>query len=83
MMLAAPVSSIDEGFCVIEVIFDDNEKPVDYRFLDINTSFEILTGLSRNDLIGRTVRQVMPNTEEYWIKEYGEVAATGIGNRGQ
>ena len=31
--------SIDEGFCTIEVLFDQNEKPVDYRFLQISPSF--------------------------------------------
>ncbi|MCY7383180.1 MAG: PAS domain-containing protein, partial [Microcoleus sp. CAN_BIN18] len=28
--------SLDEGFCVIEMLFDDNEKPIDYRFLEVN-----------------------------------------------
>ena len=32
--------SIDEGFCTIEVLFDGNDKPVDYRFLEISPSFE-------------------------------------------
>ena len=37
--------SIDEGFCTIEVLFDGNDKPIDYRFLEVNPSFEIQTGL--------------------------------------
>src|SRR6202043_3884204 len=37
--------SIDEGFCTIEVLFDQNEKPVDYRFLQISPSFERQTGI--------------------------------------
>ena len=38
-------NSIDEGFCTIEVIFDHNDKPIDYRFLEINPAFERETGL--------------------------------------
>ncbi len=41
--------SIDEGFCTIEVLFDQNEKPVDYRFLRISPSFERQTGQDRPD----------------------------------
>ena len=32
--------SIDQGFCTIEVLFDENERPVDYRFLVVNPAFE-------------------------------------------
>jgi hypothetical protein len=33
-------NAIDEGFCVIEVIFDEEKNPVDYRFIMINAAFE-------------------------------------------
>ena len=31
--------SIDQGFCIIEMIFDAGGKPVDYRFLEVNRAF--------------------------------------------
>ena len=34
-----------EGFGIHEIIYDENGKPCDYRFLDINPAFERLTGL--------------------------------------
>ena len=37
--------SIDEGFCVVEVLFDDADNPVDYRFLEVNRVFEKQTGI--------------------------------------
>jgi len=37
--------SIDEGYCIVEMIFDARENPVDFRFLQINPSFERQTGL--------------------------------------
>lgn len=67
--------SIDEGFCTIEVLFDDNLKPVDYRFLAVNPSFERQTGIP--DAVGRRMREIAPLHEEYWFSTYGQVALTG------
>ncbi|MCW1921440.1 PAS domain S-box protein [Luteolibacter arcticus] len=67
--------SIDEGFCVIEVIFDERGKAVDYRFLQVSPSFEKHTGLSRAE--GKRVKELVPNHEDYWFEIYGRVARTG------
>ena len=37
--------SIDEGFCVIEMLFDEHDRPADYRFVEMNPAFVKLTGL--------------------------------------
>lgn len=50
---------------------------MDYRFLEVNPAFEKLTGLDAEKLIGKTVLEVMPGTEKYWIEKYGHVALTG------
>jgi PAS domain S-box-containing protein len=67
--------SIDEGFCIIEVLFDENNTPVDYRFLEINSTFEQQTGLQQ--AIGKTARQLVPDLEDFWFETYGRVALTG------
>ena len=66
--------SLDEGFCVVEVLFDGDE-PVDYRFIDINPAFEGLTGL--RNAKGKRMRQLEPEHEEHWFRTYGRVARTG------
>ncbi|RJP68756.1 MAG: PAS domain S-box protein [Candidatus Abyssobacteria bacterium SURF_17] len=66
-----------EGFALHEIICDKKGEPCDYRFLEINPSFERLTGLKRSDVIGKTVLEVLPETEPYWIKTFGAVALTG------
>ena len=68
-------NSIDEGFCIIEMIFDENEHPFDYRFLELNSSFEQQTGLS--NARGKRIRELFPNHEQYWFKIYGNIALTG------
>jgi PAS domain S-box-containing protein len=67
--------SIDEGFCTIEVLFDGNDKPVDYRFLEVNPSFEKQTGIQ--NARGRRMREIAPLHEEYWFEIYGKIALTG------
>jgi len=47
-------NSIDEGFCVIETLFDDAGRPVDYRFEETNPAFARMTGLEQ--ATGRTVQ---------------------------
>jgi PAS domain S-box-containing protein len=66
-----------EGFALHEIICDDGGNPVDYRFLDMNPAFERLTGLVKSDVIGKTVLNIMPSIESYWIERYGHVALTG------
>ena len=67
--------SIDEGFCVIEVIFDENEQAVDYRFLEVNPTFEKQTGLLGAK--GKRVRELIPDLEAEFFEVYGKVALTG------
>ncbi len=67
-----------EGFALHEIICDQNGKPVDYRFLNVNPAFEQITGLLASDLINKTVKEIFPETEPYWIERYGQVALTKI-----
>ncbi|WP_422928167.1 PAS domain-containing protein [Singulisphaera sp. PoT] len=67
--------SIDEGFCVIEVLFDDDGEPFDWRYLEMNPAFESHTGL--RDAAGRTTREVAPGMDAHWFEIYGRVVRTG------
>lgn len=67
--------TMTEGFALHEIILDGSGKPCDYRFLQTNAAFEKLTGLSR--VSERTVREVLPDLEYYWIETYGKVALSG------
>ena len=71
------ITQMQQGLAVHEIITNDEGKAIDYKFLYINESFEKLTGLKRENIIGKTVLQILPKTEKYWIEEYGKVALTG------
>jgi PAS domain S-box-containing protein len=66
--------TIDEGFCIIEMIYDEQGQPTDYRFVDLNPAFEKHTGLV--NAIGRTARDLVPGLEKHWVEIYGRVALT-------
>lgn len=67
--------AMDEGYCVVEPIFDDGGTATDYRYRLANPALEHHTGL--RDVVGRTARELMPGHESHWIEAYGRVAATG------
>ncbi len=67
--------SIDEGFCLLEMMFDADGKPFDYRFLEVNPVFEKLTGLENP--VGKTALEMLPDLEPHWFEIYGKVALTG------
>ena len=71
--------SIDEGFCVIEVLFDDADHAVDYRFLEVNRVFEKQTGIA--NAVGRRMRDIAPAHEEHWFQIYGQIALSGESRR--
>ncbi|MFC7207488.1 PAS domain-containing protein [Comamonas endophytica] len=71
--------SIDEGYCVIRMEFDAEGKGSDYIFLEVNQAFERHTGIQ--DAVGRSMRAIAPEHEEWWFEVYGEIAKTGESRR--
>jgi len=69
--------TMSEGFVLHEIICNEDGEPYDLRILDINPAFEQLTGLRKEDVLGRTIRQVLPDEDPLLIKTLGTVALTG------
>ncbi|MFO7735900.1 MAG: PAS domain-containing protein [bacterium] len=68
------------GYARHKIILDDSGKPYDYKFLETNATFEKLTGLKKEEIIGRTVREAIPGIEKSdfdWIGFYGKIALEG------
>ena len=65
------------GCALHEIICDENGKPVDYRFLDVNPAFESITGFKADVLTGKTALEIFPDTDPFLIETYGRVAITG------
>jgi len=67
--------SMDEGYCVVELLFDAKNTALDYRYLEINPAFEKQTGIVNAK--GRLMREIAPQHEQQWFDAYGSVALTG------
>jgi PAS domain S-box-containing protein len=67
--------SIDAGFCIIDMVFDDAGKPVDYVFVEANPAFERQTGLE--NAVGKSMRTMVPAHEQHWFDIYGAVVTSG------
>ncbi len=72
-------ASMSDGFCIIELLYDEQGNAYDYRFLEINAVFEDITKMK--DPVGKTVRQLVPTMPQHWIDTYAKVARTGKANR--
>ena len=68
-----------EGFAFCKIITDENNIPVDFIYLEINDAFERLTGLKKEETVGKRVTELMPGIKNFssdLIKIYGKVALT-------
>ncbi len=76
----AILENMISGYALHSIVTDEDGNPVDYKFIDVNKAFEEYTGLSKAQVIGRTIREVEPSINEdtmNWIEFYGKVALTG------
>ncbi|MFA4850167.1 MAG: MASE3 domain-containing protein [Methanoregula sp.] len=67
-----------EGFAYCKMIYDEEGRPVDWIYLDVNAAFEQLTGLK--NIVGKRVLEAIPNVRELTpelFDTYGRVTLTG------
>ena len=72
-------NSIDEGFAIIELVLDENNKAVNYKFVEVNPAFERHTGLK--NVTGRYMKDIVPQHEDSWYETYEQVLLTGVPTR--
>ena len=74
------LSEMPQGYCYTEILYDSRDRACDYRFLEANDAFFRLTGLKRDEVIGRTVTKILPGIEKDpadWIGRAGRVDRSG------
>ncbi|WPB58412.1 PAS domain S-box protein [Xylophilus sp. GOD-11R] len=68
------LETVETAFAIVEVKFDAQDRPVDYRFVEANPAFEREAGVN---LRGKWVTEFAPDLEQFWFDTYGRVALTG------
>jgi PAS domain S-box-containing protein len=72
--------NMNSGFAYHKIVLDEHGEPVDYIFLDVNSAFEELVGVKKQEIIGKRVTAILPGTKDDpadWIGKYGKVALNG------
>lgn len=69
------VRNLGQAFCIIEILFDANDKPYDYIILEANDAYQAQSGLPAS--VGKTAKQLVPDLEDRWIQRYANVVITG------
>ncbi len=65
------------AYALHEIIVDDDNNPINYRFLEVNPAFERITGMAASQVVGKTIFDLFPATDIKTIQTYGEVALYG------
>ncbi|WP_303866282.1 HD domain-containing protein [Acetobacterium wieringae] len=75
------ITQMEQGLAVHEVQVDENGKPTDCNFLYVNASFERLTGLKSQDILGKTLSEIMPDSKDFLVEKYAQLIKTGASMR--
>jgi len=62
---------------LLEAVYDDRGNPCDFLHLEVNPAYETNCGLQRDQVVGKTIREVLPTLEPIWIETFATVATTG------
>ena len=67
----------EDAFQLLKPLYDEAGNPRDLLLLKVNKAYERQTGLKAVDVVGKTVKEYIPDVEPDWITVYGNVAKTG------
>ena len=65
------------AFCIIELIFNENGKGIDFIFRYCNKEMENFEGKKLEEMIGRSFYEVFENGDKKWLATYADVALNG------
>ena len=66
-----------DGFQLIELMYDEHGKPYDHKFLKVNHAYEEIIGVKAEDILDKTARYISPNVESHWFEVPDRVIKTG------
>ncbi len=68
---------MNEGAALHELVTDDKGKPVDYRIMAVNSNFESIIGLKKDQILKKKATEAYGEEEAPYLERYAEVATTG------
>jgi PAS domain S-box-containing protein len=74
---SALYSSMIEGVVLYDIVYDSSGKAVDYVITDVNPSYQEITGLSKNQVVGKKTSELYGTGEPPYLNVYAKVASSG------
>ena len=68
---------MNEGFTIAEMIYDNDDKPFDFRWIEMNHAYEEIIGFTRDTLLKTTARTVFPELQPKLVENFEKVMLTG------
>lgn len=69
--------NIPVGYIRHRIICNEDHQPIDYEILEINPAFERLTGIKKQQCVGKKASQINNSLKFELLKNYSEVAFSG------
>jgi PAS domain S-box-containing protein len=73
----ALIENCPAGFAYHKSICDNNGNPIDFQFVEVNSAYKKLIGLESVELVGRTIKEVMPDDQFNLLQEFLTAARNG------
>jgi len=70
-------STMNEGVCLHEIIYDESGEAVDYRIIDINPSYEKILSITRGQAVGSIASELYGAGEPPYLEVYAKVTDSG------
>lgn len=74
------IEDLSEAYAYHQMVTDSEGNIIDCVFLEVNPAFETMTGLKRENIIGRKVTEMLPDKENSsfeWVGIFGQLVQTG------
>lgn len=68
---------MNNGLALHEVVFNEDNRPIDFKYINVNSTFEKLMGINAFDIIGKTMYEINPDFDVLLLNQYCNVAIYG------
>ncbi len=65
-----------EGVAILDVVFDKNQVPINFKFAQVNPAFEKIISLKSNTIINKSIFDFFDFKHETWNKKINEAITT-------
>jgi PAS domain S-box-containing protein len=70
-------SSMNDGMALHEIVYDESKKAIDYTILEVNPMYQYITGLTRDQAVGKKATELYGTNEPPYLDVYAAVASYG------